>query len=365
MTYWLTWMTERKIHRFLMYLLRLGLWARPGQEEVAALDAAEWNELYRHAQKHTIEGIVFDGLQHLPAEMLPPRALLLKWAVRIDQIERHNRQMADVMKTQLRLFNAAGIFPVLLKGQGVAACYPQPEHRISGDVDWYFDSTDEYRRANELIRNKGVAVYQTAGWSAEYSWQGIVVEHHQRMFDIHNPFCYSYLNALQKQFYPERLKRGLGDTTLILPAPALMMLQVNVHILKHLLGFGLGMRQLCDAARVYHTYAPVVDGQELEQIYQRLGILKWVHLLHAVLLKFIGLPVTSLPFPLPEGITADWMMEEIWCSGNFGFFDDRFEAARDESSRKIWTNVQKYVRYAPMEALSFPLIQFLSRFTKS
>ena len=201
-------MPDKEVQQVLLFLLRSGLWAELTAEQLAPLSAQQWASLYHYAQQHTIEGIVFDGLQLLPAGLMPPRALVLKWTVRVDQIERHNKQMAACMKSQLDCFQA----------------------------------------------------------------------------------------------------------------------EVNGQVLKH--------------------------------IYQRLGILKWIHLLHAVLVKYIGLPAASLPFPIPEGVNADWMMEEICRAGNFGFSDTN----RDAVSQKISSNVRKYFKYAPMEALSFPVLQFISKF---
>ena len=273
-------------YEVLLTLLRLGLWEKHNVETFSSLSEAQWGLLYRYAQEQTIEGIVFDGIQHLPTQHLPPRALLLKWTVRIDQIERHNKQMNTVIKEQLSFFSAQGIHPFLLKGQGVASCYPIPEHRISGDVDWYFEAKEEYHRANDLIKQKRIKLTYTAGFSTEYAWNGIVIEHHCRMFDLYNPFSIPYLNQLEKRFKDQSIPMDLQGNTLLLPAPILMMLQVNAHILKHLLSFGLGIRQLCDAAKVYQQYRAEIDGQQLKEMYRKLGILKWIHLLHAVLVKY-------------------------------------------------------------------------------
>lgn len=358
---------KSELHTTLLSLLRSGLWGKPEMAGVCMLNPDQWAELYRYARQHTIEGIVFDGIQHLPAAFLPPRDLLLKWTVRIDQIERRNHQMNSVIREQLEIFKRLGIIPVLLKGQGVASCYLKPNHRVCGDVDWYFEQKGDYKQINELLRRRGFYISEAAGFSTEYTWKGIVIEHHTRMFDIHNPLSFAFLDRLQKQFYDQKLKREVDENMLTLPAPLLLVLQVNVHILKHLLSFGVGVRQLCDAARVYYTFQQNMDGQQLKQIYQTLGILKWIHLLHAILVKFIGLPLQSLPFELPENINADWMMEEIWTSGNFGFFHSRFKEhvlsgrGRTQKPQRIWSNVRKYFRFAPMEAISFPVVQFYSK----
>ena len=362
-------MVDREIQKALLSLLRLGLWGKKDMETMFPLSDGQWSQLYQYAQRHTIEGVIFDSFQRLPSNLLPPRSLLLKWTVRIDQIERRNQQMNVCIREQLSLFHAHEVYPVLLKGQGLAACYDIPNHRVCGDVDWYFETKSDYIKVNEILRQRGVTISPTPGFSSEYLWGDVVVEHHKRMFDIHNPLNFSYLDRLQKRFYTQKLQLEFQGNTLLLPAPILMMLQVNVHILKHLLSFGVGIRQLCDASKVYHAFQSNVDGRELKQIYQKLGILKWIHLLHAVLVKNIGLPVASLPFELPETVDADWMMDEIWMAGNFGFFDSRFEGAiekpsaqRNQASQRVWTNITRYLKYAPMEALSFPLVQFYSKF---
>ncbi|KEQ28182.1 hypothetical protein N180_00660 [Pedobacter antarcticus 4BY] len=361
-------MPDNKIHRALLSLLRSGLWGENENIISFPLSGEQWVQLYNFARQHTIEGIVFDGVQRLPFDMLPPRELMLKWAVKIDQIERRNMQMNVCIEEELNFFNGQGLYPVLLKGQGVAACYAVPEHRVCGDIDWYFEQKNQYQKANRILKQRGIKSSGTAGFSTEYVWRGILTEHHTRMFDIHNPFCFTYLDRLQKQFYNERLKSEFQGHTLLLPAPILMVLQVNVHILKHLLSFGVGLRQLCDSARVYHTYQMKLDGQELKQIYQTLGILKWIHLLHTVLVKFMGLPSASLPFELPDASDADWMMDEILMSGNFGFFHPRFEGqtenaglVRSHVTRRLWSNMRRYFKFAPMEAVSFPLVQFYSK----
>jgi hypothetical protein len=360
--------TDKEIQAVLLCLLQAGLWGQGDLAIKVPISSGAWAAVYRAAKKHTIEGLVFDGIQQLPIDLMPPRDLLLKWTVRIDQIERHNLQMASCLKAMSTLFQRGGLSPILLKGHGVAACYDKPEHRVSGDIDWYFEGKSGYDEANQLIRTHGLNLDYVAGDSAEYCWAGLVVEHHKRMFDIHNPFCYGYLQRLKKQFQKNSyLKQCLGNE-LTLPAPMLMIVQVNAHILKHLLAFGLGVRQLCDSARLYYTFQAELDGAKLQEIYSKLGILRWIHLLHAVLVKYIGLPAQALPFPVPAGTAADWMFEEIWQSGNFGFHDERFkdqhvksELRRNQAGQRVWLNVKRYFKYAPMEAISFPVVQYISK----
>lgn len=340
-------------------LLHLGLWGEGKLSSARLLDEDEWTMIYRFAKEQTVEGILFDGFALLTEEQLPPRLLRLQWAARVDQIERHNQQMNEVIAAQSSGFSRLGVKAVLLKGQGVADRYRFPLHRVSGDIDWWFEGNG-YDKVWENLRKKKLSVRTAVDFSLEYQWRGVSVEHHRRLFDSENPFKRSYLKKLEKRYRPQQQKLLIGEQQVTLLAPELQLFQVNLHIFKHLIGFGVGLRQLCDSARLYRAYHDRIEAGQLHRMYRKLGLLKWINLLHHILVKNLGLPQRYLPFPVPKGLNTDWMMEEIWASGNFGFYDDRFAkgkvtfaSARPDSTRRLSRNLRLYFKYAPQEVLFF------------
>ncbi|TJY60129.1 hypothetical protein FAZ19_23030 [Sphingobacterium alkalisoli] len=358
-------------HAFFL-LLKAGLWGRElSSAPCFPLSKSQWKSLLSMASNHTVEGIVFEGMRRLPNKDLPPKDVVLPWTVRVDRIERSNQWMNKVLGQQVRFFHKHNISACLLKGQGLALCYDNPLRRVCGDIDWYFNTVDDYTRANQLISEAGIALTYTPGFSCNYIWNGCEIEHHRKMIDLYNPFAYRYLKRMEMEQFENRKYLEVEGEQVVLPAPLLTFVQVNAHILKHILSFGIGIRQLCDSARMCYTYHKQVDGNELKATYRRLGILRWVELLHAILVKFIGLPKEYLPFALSPDIDADWMMEEIWQAGNFGFHDARvdLQQERDRNERvdvvgRWSSNFRKYVYYAPMEAVFFPLTQLYSRYVK-
>ena len=106
-----------------------------------------------------------------------------------------------------------------------------------------------------------------------------------------------------------------------MPSPALNALMLNSHILKHALGRGIGLRQICDLAMAYHRISEEgkIDeyGGRILAFYRRVGIVKWSRLLHSFLVGVIGLPEAELPYSekiVPYG--ALWRIVEE--GGNFG-----------------------------------------------
>src|SRR5690606_40022739 len=71
-----------------------------------------------------------------------------------------------------------------------------------------------------------------------------------RLFDIRSLFKISYLKKLEDAYRTQQQTVLIGDQAITLLAPELQILQVNIHILKHLLSFGIGLRQRSEERRV-------------------------------------------------------------------------------------------------------------------
>ena len=361
---------QQRLQAIFFQLLQLGLWGKGRLSLSSPLSAKDWEVLYRYAKNHTVEGILFDAFEQLNPEQLPPLALRMKWAVRIDQMERYNQKMAKSTAALYAFFTTQGLRPILLKGQGVANCYRQPEHRVSGDIDWYFQDQG-YDRAYQSLVAKKLPVHVDKNFCLDYAWQGIAVEHHRQVFDIHSRFKTRYLLSLEAAYRDRQQSLHLGGQNITILAPELQIVQVNIHILKHLLAFGIGLRQICDAAVLYHNYHQQINPQELQQIFKKLGILPWIQLLHYVLVKYLGLPKSELPFAYPDDTSADWMLNEIWQAGNFGFHDERFQdgkttfvSKQPDGTRRLLRNMRLYYPYAPQEVLFFPIKMALARLSQ-
>lgn len=98
------------------------------------------SKLHSWTKSHTVAGLIFDSLSFLIDDQLPPQALRIKWAVRVDQTERHNTKMNQVIAAQYTSFTNSGLQTILQKGQAIAACYDIPMHRMTGDIDQYFEN---------------------------------------------------------------------------------------------------------------------------------------------------------------------------------------------------------------------------------
>lgn len=225
-------------------LVRAGLWGTPADAALfRGLTPAQWQELHRLAHTQSLLAVVFDGLNTLPADLRPPRPLYLQWAAQTLQIEQANDRLDRMIVRLDRLYTDAGLHPVLLKGQGMAACYRQPRHRQCGDIDVYLGK-DGQPRANRLLLEAGAQeTGEESDKHASYELDGVHVENHRLVNRTNNPLANRRFCRLVCEWYPQDAERRIGMAT---PPPTFNALYIFLHAFEHFLNSGIGLRQLCD-----------------------------------------------------------------------------------------------------------------------
>ncbi len=345
--------------KILLSLLRAGLWeCEPDDLTIFPLDRNTWKRIYQLSFQQTVTGLVYRGMCRLPDNYLPPVDLLAKWVARIDAIECYNQKMNAVLGELMSVFEAEGVKPVLQKGQGIASLYAYPLLRQCGDIDLYFYDTRQWHKASECIKNLGIMPIYSADGGLHYSWKGVIVEHHIHLFDIVSPWKQKTLKELENKFgYVSSSSIIKGNTEILLPAPVLNMLLLNAHILKHFLGRGIGLRQLCDLARTYGCWKDEVQKVDMKMIYDKLGMLDWNEVLHGFLTEYLGLPSMDLPYQSSNYRHPYVLMERVLEGGNFGQFG--IESTVDDVTwkRKVHTmwafgkHLKKSCALCPEEAI--------------
>lgn len=300
---------EEHINTIVLYLAQLGL-EKCHRHIDFNLDNDKWINIHKIAQNQTIQGLVFDGVTALPKEVQPPRSITIPWLIEVDNIERANKKQQIIISRLKTIFENHGISFRILKGQSLATLYPNKLHRICGDIDIWFRSPEETEKANQAIESHGIKVERGGQHDSHYYFDGIEIEHHYNLIELHNPFFRKKLKEWERKEF---------DQSELSPSPCANLLLQITHILKHELNEGIGLRQIFDLALSLESLK--YDKNELEHLCKEYGVLKWAQLLFSLIHNYLGLNKEKFPF-LPKG-SAAFLMEEIWHSGNFGYSDKR------------------------------------------
>ena len=334
--------------RALLALVRAGLWSKadPEMENVFPLSLESWTKVLQMARQQTVTGLVFRGFEYLPEDSMPPMFIMARLMAYVDRLESANRKMYQTLVTLWKHFEAEGIQSVLQKGQGIAMMYPDPALRECGDVDIYIPDYDGH--TDDLKDVCGVAGENMPDGSKAYSLDGVVVEHHTHLLDIVSPFRQKFVKRLLDEKGFETVRVGGEDgVDVLVPAPEVNLLLLSSHILKHALGVGIGLRQVCDYAVACRYYADRVDPDEMTRIYRKAGIARWARVLDGFVGRFLDFARNDKENDLchsdraervEESKNSTNLLEIIMKGGNFGTFtESRENSSRSKVSRKLHT----------------------------
>ena len=213
---------------------------------------AEWEEMLRVAYKQSVQGVLAEVFyDRIPAGQFPEHRLFLVWMGIQKKITLDNRRLDECSAFVQKLFDEGGFRSCILKGQGTALYYPVPTDRQAGDVDIWVEGDRD--RILAFLREKGYAVTRIVYHHAEVKmFDDVEVEVHFRPSLMYNPFTNHSLTRFFEeqrdiQFSAPLCDRDFRRTTVEFDAVFSL-----VHIYRHLLEEGVGLRQLMDYYYILH-----------------------------------------------------------------------------------------------------------------
>ena len=158
------------------------------------IEQMDWRALYEFARQQSILGVVFYGMQRLPADKVAvPKDVLMQFLAAANQIRQRNMVMYQRSAQVSEQFLKEGFRNCILKGQGNALMYPDPYARMSGDIDIWISGGRE--KVFSFVR-KSYPNTMLRYHHVEYPiYNDVSVEVHFMPFFMNNPF---YNHRLQK-----------------------------------------------------------------------------------------------------------------------------------------------------------------------
>ena len=296
------------------------------------LEPSLWKEVYALARQQTVTGLMYQALSKLPARMSVPEDFVFSLAAQSARVEQRSAAVQKQAETMLGGLRRAGLSPVLMKGPAVAAFYPKPLLRESGDIDLFFTAA-ELPSALMIFKKKGYAPVLTSDGSYFCDDRPASVDIHSRYIDLH----------VSPALHPG------------IPSPEATLLMLDAHILKHAMGPGVGLRQLCDMAMALRALDGQYDKDKFRQLCHRCGIGRWTRMVTCFVREELGLDVGLYPAGMPYGA----LYGVVFGGGDFGHHAPGRRSALSASSarRKVDTAIRFMkkasfgLQYAPREYL--------------
>ncbi len=311
-------------------LLRAGLW---GEEVDPALfsGVVNWGVIYSLAQMQTTIGVVADGINSLPQELMPKREVLMRFHSFVVRNAQAHSLINERLGEVVAKISEVGRVPILLKGQGVASCYLEPEKRQCGDIDLYIGE-EYFSVACELISHwvdsNGEPMVSNIKYGRRdmvFVYRGVTVELHHTALTLDNILREAKMQRWSYRMLHQREANvvNIGGQSILTPPTNFDALYIFYHMWYHFIGGGVGLRQLCDWARYLYVHHREIDTEELEADLRSFKMLAVWRAFGGLLVEYLGMD--SSKFPLYDSTISKGRIaaiaSQIIREGNFGFHD--------------------------------------------
>lgn len=321
------------------------------------LSQKEWVAIYEMACKQSLVGVIFESLDELNKQgKKPPLTLLYEWIGQSEQIKQQNRLVDKQCAELSAWFKTAGYKSCVIKGQGVARLYPMPEFRQPGDIDiWVGGKRDDIVKR---MRHDGIKVTYVDYVNCHAAFfKDTDVEVHFRPTWMYNPFVNK---KVQKWLYENKCQQMDNydvNMGFVYPTVGFNLVFSLIHIYKHVLIEGIGLRQLTD----YYFILRHSTDKEREEALTTLssfGLAGFASTVMYIMKRVYGIDEHLMLCPA-DAINGKFLLEEIMRGGNFGHYDERNTFLPDNQRwKRGFYNLKRNLRYLrmyPSEVLWMPL----------
>ena len=278
----------------------------------------DWPAVFALAGQQKLLPIVFEAVRKSPAAA-ENAALFAAVKQQVIAQVLHQTVRASEFAALYQTLRAAGLHPIVIKGQLCSRLYPLKDHRISADDDLYipdaeFMACHEHLLANGLTTDTPADEFATAD-EVSYTKGGspLYIELHRRLFDSSED-AHDELN----RFFTD-LNTTEIDGFLTMP-PHEHLLYLILHAYKHFVRSGIGVRQFCDIGLWARAYHGEIDWQRLHEQCESVHAATFAAAAFRIARDDLGIEF-DLPAPWSDAVDAEPLLHDSLCGGVYGSND--------------------------------------------
>ena len=281
-------------------------------------EKVDWPAIFTLANQQKLLPILFEAARATPAAGENAALFAVTKQQVIGQVLNQTVRSAEFADLYHKL-RAAGLHPIVVKGQLCSRLYPLKDHRISADDDLYISDVEfmachEQLLANGLTTGTPTDELATAD-EVSYTKNGspLYIELHRHLFDSAED-AHDELNHFFADLKPVEI-----DGFLAMP-PHEHLLYLLLHAYKHFVRSGIGLRQFCDIglwARAYHVE---IDWQRLHEQCESVHAATFAAAAFRIARDYLGIDF-DLPTPWDASIDVEPLLHDSLCGGVYGSND--------------------------------------------
>lgn len=285
---------------------------------VLPAENVDWPAVFALAGQQKLLPVVFEAVRKTPAAAENAAMFAAVKQQVIAQVL-HQTMRASEFAGLYQKLRAAGLHPIVVKGQLCSRLYPQTDHRISADDDLYIPDV-EFMACHEQLLANGLTTDTPADELASadevpYKKGGspLYIELHRHLFDSAED-AHDELNHFFADLNPVEI-----DGFLSMP-PHEHLLYLLLHAYKHFVRSGIGLRQFCDIGLWARAYHGEIDWQRLHEQCESVHAATFAAAAFRIARDDLGIDF-DLPAPWSDAVDAEPLLHDSLCGGVYGSND--------------------------------------------
>ena len=281
-------------------------------------ESVDWPAVFTLAGQQKLLPILFESVRKTPAAEENAALFAVTKQQVIGQVLNQTVRTSEFAGLYQKL-RAAGLHPVVVKGQLCSRLYPLKDHRISADDDLYI-SDAEFMACHEQLLVNGLTTDTPADELAtadevSYTKDGspLYIELHRHLFDSAED-AHDELNHFFADLKPVEI-----DGFLAMP-PHEHLLYLILHAYKHFVRSGIGLRQFCDIGLWARAYHGEIDWQRLREQCESVHAATFAAAAFRIARDYLGIEF-DLPAPWSDAVDAEPLLHDSLCGGVYGSND--------------------------------------------
>lgn len=327
--------TERALLKYLGQNLKLS------EDDCEVLDLSDeaFERIYSMADRHEVLAL-FGNLLN-PSGLSPKIQNDFQFKTARTVHKGITLQSLDARLTAL--LEKESITAITLKGYAAARFYPVPEFRKTTDIDLFFCSEADARKAGQILCKNGFKFSKE--WHANHHF--ILISEKNEIVELHTSWAdefkdkrlNEYLKCIEKESFVHYEPIECGGARLYVYETAYQALYLAVHMLSHFVGEGFGLRNLCDWVVLWENCGDKSVRKDFCKMACDSGMAEFVKAVTSVCTEYLGLSREKSPFAddtLCDKDLTDALLRDVLDAGEFG---------RSEPERMVGMDGNSFAAY--------------------
>ena len=318
-------MSEILTQKTVLNLLSSAMFQKPFRAD----KDVDWKAVFEECKAQSVISLAFSSL---PKNEVPQN-VYAHWKALVNENLAVNSKISYAHTMLNGLLNQAKIPYVILKGCASAEYYDDPLLRTMGDVDFYvppayFEKADKLLLKNGFKSNEIDHEYEKA-----YTKDDVIFELHNTVNGVPGGKVGVQIQHDFDDVFDKSELKHFDLAEYYSPSPFHHGLVMLLHVARHMVTGGIGLRHFCDWA-VFVDKVGDDFAQMFENTLKQVGLWRFAQIMTQFCTAFLGLKHQAWVGNIDKKLLYD-LKNDVFAGGNFGHKDlSRADEAKFITSRK-------------------------------